>query len=618
MKDLYQKEKPSLNMSSATFKNWEKTGNLSLMIDEKNKLKNRANKTNSVKTFIPDEYIKVDESFLSILNFCHLKKIDISAATFLLALRLLTIENILKEISFLELSKIEKVNFKNKQIKIEITDWYKNVCHLVDEEAFTFFKNIPLKNGTDILGAFYQSLLLEGVKSKNGSYYTPESIVSDIVKEFVKPDSKVFDPCCGSGQFILAFSKIITDPRNIYGADIDSIAVRIARLNILLQYRQINFSPNIVCKNTLLDIGNFDLFSLNDENIKDFDVIATNPPWGVHFSNEEIVELKKKFPEINSLESFSYFIKKSVDLLKDGGALSFILPESILNVKVHNDIRKYILNNTKIKKVVHLDRVFKNVFTPVVRLDLLKSNNRGDIFIQNGDNHKIKQSEWLKNQDYIFDIHSKDSDLKIIEKIYATKHITLEGNADWALGIVTGDNEKFITSKKADGQEPIYKGKEINKIVFSSPANYIEFRPESFQQVAPEKKYRAEEKLVYRFISKYLVFAYDDQQRLTLNSANIVIPRIKNYPIKAIAAILNSSPYQFIFQKKFSSIKVLRNQIESLPIPIWKDEIISEIINQTDDIILGKESFDRLDNFIMKNLLLSDQEIDYIKSFNQK
>ena len=74
-------------------------------------------------------------------------------------------------------------------------------------------------------------------------------------------------------------------PLNIYGIDSDQIAVRIARLNILIKFKKKNFAPNIVCKNTLFDIGNYDLFSLNDENIRDFDVIATNPPWGSFFKN---------------------------------------------------------------------------------------------------------------------------------------------------------------------------------------------------------------------------------------------------------------------------------------------------------------------------------------------
>ena len=123
--------------------------------------------------------------------------------------------------------------------------------------------------------------------------------------------------------------------------------------------------------------------------------------------------------------------------------------------------------------------------------------------------------------------------------------------------------------------------------------------------------------MIYRFISKYLVFAYDDKQKLTLNSANIVIPKTDDYPIKVIAALFNSSLYQFIFQKKFSSIKVLRNHIEQMPLPLWDRKTFSEIIKLVDEIIDKGDKFEELDNFIMKKYSLSSQEINYIKEFNK-
>jgi len=114
-----------------------------------------------------------------------------------------------------------------------------------------------------------------------------------------------------------------------------------------------------------------------------------------------------------------------------------------------------------------------------------------------------------------------------------------------------------------------------------------------------------------------MVFAYDNKQKLTLNSANIVIPKIPNYPIKVIAALLNSSPYQFIFQKKFSSIKVLRNHIEQMPLPLWDKEIFNNIIKLVDETIENNEKFEILDNYIMKQYSLSSEEINYIKNFNK-
>ena len=136
----------------------------------------------------------------------------------------------------------------------------------------------------------------------------------------------------------------------------------------------------------------------------------------------------------------------------------------------------------------------------------------------------MQQIKWMNNHDFIFDIHSNKFDSKIIDKIYQTKHITLKDKAIWALGIVTGNNKKFITSEDKSGFEPIYKGKDVKKFILDKPSSYIQFKPKKFQQVAPEEKYRVKEKLIYKFISKNLIFAYDNRKRLTLNSANILIP----------------------------------------------------------------------------------------------
>ena len=632
-----------LEISTATVRNWVKCGYLQtlgentkylfpkrdienvkskILNGDLEKLNKRANKAKADRTFAPEEYIqdKVGFSELnSIVDFIKGNNIDLFPALLLVSLNLLKKENILLEANIQDIIQKKDLSFANKQIEKEIKSWLSETKGGKIKESFSFLLDCDIPKQRDILGFLYQSLLFEGQKSQSGSYYTPSNIVDEIITEYVKKDSKVLDPCCGTGQFLLAFSDVIENPSNIYGIDFDEIAVRIARLNILIKFKNKDFAPNIVCKNTLFDIGNYDLFSLNDENIRDFDIIATNPPWGVHFSKEDIKELEIIYPMITSLESFSYFLKKSIDLLRDNGAISFILPESILNVKTHKDIREIILRNSQIKKIVYLNRVFKNVFTPVIRLDLKKSNKKnGKIKIcKENEKYDIEQARWLNNQDFIFDIHASGSDAEIIDKIYKTNHTTLENKADWALGIVTGNNKKFIINEQKTGFEPIYKGKDVERFILDSPSNYIQFTSEKFQQVAPAKKYRAKEKLIYRFISKYLVFAYDDEQKLTLNSANIVIPKISNYPIKVIAALLNSSLYQFIFQKKFSSIKVLRSHIEQMPLPLWDEKTFSEIIKIVNETIKDKNNFEELDNYIMDKFILSSKEKKYINEFNK-
>lgn len=628
-----------LGISTATVRNWVKCGYLRTLGEKTkyffdlkeveniksniangnlDKLSKRANKSKAERTFIPEEYVK-DKSGLEQLNriieFIKHRDVDLSLALLLVSLALLKKEGIISEINIEDITQRGRLILANKQIGEEINSWLSEIKKENIKLDHLSLLDFSLPKQRDILGFIYQSLLLEGKKAKTGSYYTPSNIVDEIIKEYAMENSKVLDPCCGTGQFLLAFSEVVKDPLNIYGVDVDKMAVRIARLNILIKYKDRNFTPNVICRNTLFDIGNYDLFSLNDENIRDFDVIATNPPWGIHFLKEEIEKLKESYPRVYSFESFSYFIKKSVDLLRDNGVLSFILPESILNVRTHRDIREIILSNTNIKKIIFLDRIFKNVFTPVIRLDLKKSkkeSNRIKVFKEN-ENYGIEQSKWKNNQSFIFDIHANGFDTEIIEKVYKTPHTTLEGRADWALGIVTGNNSKYITSEVRKGFEEVFKGKDVGKFVLSKPTSYIKFAPEKFQQVAPIEKYTAPEKLIYRFISKYLVFAYDDKQRLTLNSANIVIPDIPGYPIKVIAALFNSSLYQFIFQKKFSSIKVLRSHIEQMPLPLWDQKTFNEIIGMVDLIIKDKFGFEKLDDYIINRYFFSLREKNYIQ-----
>ena len=627
-----------LEVSTATIRNWTKCGHLhahnknskhffyktdiekvksKLLTGELKKLNTRANKLKAKKTFIPEEHIKNPDHFdkcKHIINFIKESNIETTTALFLLSLNFLKKEKILSQVNIQDISRRKNLNCVNKQIQKEINSWLKEIKNKKIKSRFSFLLNCDLPKQKDILGILYQSLLLEGVKSTSGSYYTPQSIVNNIITDYVKKDSKVLDPCCGTGQFLLSFSEIVKNPCNIYGIDCDQTAVRIARLNLLTKFKNKNFVPNIFYKNALLDTAKNNRTPYNSKNMKNFDVIATNPPWGARFSETEVKKLKSLYPGISSFESFSYFLLRSINWLSPSGVMSFILPESILNVRTHKDIRKIILKKTQIKKIIYLNRIFKNVFTPVIRLDLEKSSKTSKQTAIHNINKKYKtqQVKWMSNRDFIFDIHTDKFDSKIINKIYQTKHTTLKNKACWALGIVTGNNKKFITTENKPGFEPIYKGKDVKKFILDKPSSFILFQPEKFQQTAPLEKYRAKEKLIYKFISKNLTVAYDNRKRLTLNSANTFIPEVPDYPVKVIVGLFNSSLYQFLFQKKFSSIKVLRSHIEALPLPLWDKKIFSKIVRLVDKVIKNQSDFQELDKYIINKFSLSEKEKNYI------
>lgn len=629
-----------LGVSSATVRNWvkhnylrpeEKNGNKMVFSSnevtelkkkiasgEVNRLNKRANKKSSQTTFIPDEYAdnsEVIDLVQELVSICTLKELDRERVLFSVAINLLSKKGLVTYDGF------ENLVCRNKTIENELNWWKEKTKSVRKNEHYADFLSLEIPQVSDILGVVYQSLVAEGNKAEGGSYYTPKKVVDEIVDSYVKEKHLVLDPCCGTGQFLLSIAKKVKDPSRVWGFDIDEIAVRLARLNLILHFSDIDFEPHIYHKNTLTDFSSDNLFSEN--NIPAFDLVITNPPWGVHFSKEQALELQEIFPDIKSGEAFSYFIKRSLHLLKDDGVLSFILPEAILNIKTHRDIREVLVKKTSIQKVKYLNRVFKNVFTPVIRLDVLKKVPHSKSVLtaeKDGIEHQLEQVRLQNNSDFILNVFTDSNDVALFDKVYGIAHTTLKDKAEWALGVVTGDNKKHLTSIKTKTNEPILTGKDIKKFTAVQATNFIDFNPQNFQQVAPEYKYRAKEKLIYKFISKELVFTYDDKQTLSLNSANILIPKIENYPIKTILALLNSSLYQFLYQKKFGAIKILKGDIEQLPLPVIDtkrhkeiEKMVSNLLDNTEQTHIRKKAYDDLDDYIMQLFTLEEQEKEYIK-----
>ena len=101
----------------------------------------------------------------------------------------------------------------------------------------------------------------------------------------------------------------------------------------------------------------------------------------------------------------------------------------------------------------------------------------------------------------------------------------------------------------------------------SAPSIYIDRELSNCQQVAPLSLYYAEEKIIYRFISDRLVFYCDISKSLVLNSANILVLR-KSFPLTSqqLTSLLNSKIINWLFAKVFNTHKILRADLEALPL----------------------------------------------------
>ena len=471
----------------------------------------------------------------------------------------------------------------------------------------------------DILGLLYISLKNLGDRKSKGAYYTPTSIVKKLIASvFDNVDCKnksVLDPCCGTGNFILQLPESFM-AKNVYASDIDLMSVLISRINYSKRFKVLDKS--LIYKNI------FQCDYLDSKSSNKYDYIIGNPPWGVAFSADKRQDLRKKYKSAvgANVESYDVVVEQALGELNRDGILAFVLPEAFLNVKAHKPIRQYMMSENSIKYIEYLGDVFDGVQCPSIILQIIHNL---EPFSTKGLQVKTKEKDFIiqierKVTDECFSFLTEDKEYTLIDKILKSSNIvTLKNNADFALGIVTGDNSKYISNQKTSDNELVLKGSHLEKYRYKLSDNYIIFEPKSFQQVASIDLYRADEKLFYKFISNKLVFAYDDKQILSLNSCNILIPRLKGLSIKYIMAVLNSSVAQFFFAKQFNSIKVLRSHIEQIPIPIVEHKIQFEIEVLVDEIIHAddenyQEKCDILDLKICKLYGLSDEEILLLKS----
>jgi len=596
-----------LSISTATGRNWVKSGRLvppfskqainKLLIDIQNnnidKLKSRRNKTHIPGVFAPKGYVD-DNSYKTVCNI--ISKAISGYERVILAeysLKLLRSVGLIKSDSPILLEEY----FANNPL---IDDLLGNNC-FDDKIKPALIFDVEFIKGQDFLGLLYMSLQTLNNRKSNGVYYTPFSVVSDTIENLSISASKtIIDPCCGTGNFLInAYLHKNIAIENIFGTDIDEISIMLTRINMLLVSKTNNIEilyKNFRCEDSLVSNNKYD-------------VIIGNPPWGAKLNQPK---------KAKHIESFCLFLERAIDICSENGIISFILPEAILNVKTHKHIREYIIENCKIKSIKYWGNVFSGVYTPAITLTLEKSSSfttQGIIIRNEKTTFEIKTNRKFTKENINFNI--TDSQYKIMQKIENIKNVAyLKNNADFALGIVTGDNSKFIHNNKTENSEIILKGSDIYKYSFKAPNNYIEFQPKLFQQVAPTEMYRAKEKLLYRFICDSLVFAYDNSQTLSLNSANILIPKIDGLDIKYILAILNSRVAQFYFSLKYNSIKVLRSHIEAIPIPVVDKATQQIIIDKVNKIT--PQVYEEIDKIIMGLYSLNRLEIEEIHFTTQK
>ena len=562
-------------ISKATQRNWDKLKNKGT-----DRLTRRANKSRSQRIITPEGYVMA----ASLPRFVEeLKEAYYPINDLIFSLCALYVEH-------------NKVNEANKRRFFEEYTQYQRIDLDVPRQI--------LKNRQDDwIGFVYQSLIAEGPRILKGLYYTKPVIVNEMLSDIrILSGEKLLDPCCGSGIFLLKAQH--AEMEQLYGIDNDPLAVMIAKANLMVKFNESAVYPQIYQMDFLLHAAS----ALGDLR---FDYIVTNPPWGTEKGKLHASEI------IQSKEKASLFFTESFKFLNQNGIQHFLLPSSVLKIKVHTDLRRFVTHETRIESLKCYRERFKGVFTDFVSLKVSKKPIFGkQNYLVYGANNEVSRKEFVPSEDDFCAIPMlNDRDEAIISKVERLRHDDLS-HSQWALGIITGNNAKVLKDRPRKGLEPIYTGKDIGKYSLKKASRYVKYNRADFQQCAKDEFYRAKEKLVYKFVSSCLCFTYDDKQRLFLNSANILIPEIEGMSVKTVLAFLNSSLFNFLYVKRFNDLKILKGNLSTLPFPKILPEQDQQLAALVDRALCGdKEAPKEIDALIYSLYQLEKEDINLILNF---
>jgi len=335
---------------------------------------------------------------------------------------------ILKKPTFIEIRSNIIDDFESFNLK-KIA-YFDPILNCLTEKQFLFFSSLILKifkkiQDKEIENIYYldyamQNFLSPKLRHKMGEFYTPPFLTKKMAEYSYNFGDYVLDPCCGSGNFLLAIIDTILKRNEpienkieaidkIYGFDINPMAILMAKINIALLLGKKN-------SKIYSNLYNFDCLE-PDNKIKGilFDLVIGNPPWytlrdivSVQIQNyiknlAEELHIKPQPKNILNIEIATIFFYQCKNLyLKNNGKIFFVLSEGIINGSHASRFRNF--NNLKEIIIWSFSKQIQNLFNvKAVCLFAINSDKK---------NNKPKKIPCL-----IFDLKNNKEDLKNFDEI---------------------------------------------------------------------------------------------------------------------------------------------------------------------------------------------------------
>jgi type I restriction enzyme M protein len=262
-----------------------------------------------------------------------------------------------------------------------------------------------LQTLADVKGAAYEQLVGSNLRGDRGEFFTPRNVCDMAARMALAtyPRDKwlklrILDPACGTGGFLVSVmnvwreylesvqrakwrnneskaleetARLLREIANQYlaGIDFNPILVRAAQMNLVMHG---DGSTNVYHANSLLLPGEWTGDVAKHIQFGEFDIILTNPPFGSKIPIDDphiLAQFELSTFEMQngarraSMPPEQLFIERCLKLLKPGGRLAIVLPDSILSNPGLAFIRRWILKRARIIASIDLPQVTFEPYT---------------------------------------------------------------------------------------------------------------------------------------------------------------------------------------------------------------------------------------------------------------
>ena len=495
------------------------------------------------------------------------------------------------------------------------------------------------------------------VKKAGGVYYTPQYIVDYIVENTVRTlikgkapkyisGLKILDPACGSGSFLLgAYSRLLQYHldyysnrknsklyknqiyqgadgewhltikekkrillNNIFGVDIDSQAVEVTKLSLLLKVLEgeskdffekqqklwieralPDLSDNIKCGNSLIGpnflIGGTQIRLSDEQKIYEinafdwnkefkpimekggFDVVIGNPPYGYLFDNEEEMFLKNNLKVFAKIpDAYVAFIEKAHNLLNKSGKFGYIIPSAWLGGPRYNKLRNYLLE-FKINSIIALPfDIFKDAYIDTLLITTINEASNDDhcvityeypkrekissIETSKLKTQRFKQSMWKKTNDckFVLDIEM----LSIMNGVRKKIKETLETTTIMKRGVLF--NKDLLTGRKiSDKSHPYFEGDVYRYQLNYFAPKWVEYGSEMKEYPKEFHWFTGERILLRRLVNRQRRLMATTTNKTVITNKNLYsIKKVGEESLEYVLGILNSKLFSRLYLSQVS------------------------------------------------------------------